>query len=375
MAHVERLPSGKWRVAWRLDGRKQSRTFEDEFEARFFAAGPTANPHYDVLHNEKTRARMAERLYWQNRTPTVVDFGAEVISDPQLSQNTRDMYASALRRIALDPIGEIPVGEVTVRDVEAFFRRLVKSRANVKATLSKILRAAVRHGHLKESPMAAADVKVNNRKRSRLRRGDPRILTAEQVEALARACRSERDALTVRLGAYVGLRAGEVGGLHVDDVDAEDCRIEVRHNAQRTTAGYIVGQPKTATSERSLKVACSLARELADYAAREAREDGTIFWTREGHPMTDQVLTHLVVKACERAGLRRVTFHDLRHTCASLLIAAKMEPKSIQTYLGHASIRMTYDVYGALFPEADEPLAEAMEALRTAAERRALPAG
>jgi hypothetical protein len=62
------------------------------------------------------------------------------------------------------------------------------------------------------------------------------------------------------------------------------------------------------------------------------------------------------------------TFHKLRNTCASFLIAAKLEP--IKTYLGHASITMMYDLYGDLFPKADDPIAEAMGALRAAAGRR-----
>lgn len=373
MAHVEKLPSGKHRVAWRVDGKKRSRTFDDEYDAKFFAAGPEANPHFDVLHNPRARERMQRRNVGP-RVPTVAEFGAEVIDDPQLAQNSRDMYAAALRKVEQDPLGDVPVSEVSEVVVDEFFRRLRANRANVRSVLTKVFRAAVRRGLITRSPMDGADVKVR-RGAAKLRRGDPRILTADQLEALARAARSERDALVIRLGGYVGLRAGEVGGLRVEDVEAEDCRIHVRNNAQRTSAGYQVGRPKTQTSERSPKVPCSLARELADYAARNAREDGTIFWTREGNPMTDQTLTHVVVKAAERAGLRRITFHDLRHTCASLLIAARMEPKAIQTYLGHSSIRMTYDVYGGLFPESDAPLADAMEALRTAAGRKALPAG
>lgn len=108
--------------------------------------------------------------------------------------------------------------------------------------------------------------------------------------------------------------------------------------------------------------------------------DGTIFYTTARNPMTEQSLTYAVVTAAKRIGLYRKeegrqwpTFHKLRNTCASLLIAAKMEPKAVQTYLGHSSIRMTYDLYGDLFPKADDPLADAMEALRAAAERKALP--
>jgi integrase len=68
-----------------------------------------------------------------------------------------------------------------------------------------------------------------------------------------------------------------------------------------------------------------------------------------------------------------ITFHDLRHTAASLMIASGTQPKTVQHYLGHATLAMTMDTYARLFPGDDLPLAEAMGALRSAAERRALP--
>src|SRR5437870_13860991 len=97
--------------------------------------------------------------------------------------------------------------------------------------------------------------------------------------------------------------------------------------------------------------------------------------------MTNESLTGMVLVAAKTAGLYRLddgrhwpTFHKLRNTCASLLIAAKLEPKAVQAYLGHATIGVTYDLYGDLFPRADDPIAEAMGALRAGAERKALPA-
>jgi integrase len=106
-----------------------------------------------------------------------------------------------------------------------------------------------------------------------------------------------------------------------------------------------MGDPKTATSERSLRVPCSIVEDLEALAARDGvLPDGTILRTAQGNPMTDAPLTKAVTTACKKAGLRRVTFHDLRHTCASLLIAARQEPKSIQTYLGHATLAMTSHV-------------------------------
>jgi integrase len=190
----------------------------------------------------------------------------------------------------------------------------------VRSLLAKTFNAAVDEGYITVSPLKQARIRFPKRN-GKLWPGDPRVLTADEVEALARAAGNDRDALAIRLGAYVGLRAGEVGGLRVEDVDVKGCIVHVRRNSQRDGMGL----PKTATSERSLRVPCSLTEDIARYVSEhESLADGTILHTSQRNPMTDQPLTKMVVEACERAGLRRVTFHDLRHTCASLLIAAKV---------------------------------------------------
>jgi hypothetical protein len=69
MASVDKLPSGKYRVRWRVDGKAHSRTFDDFDDARMFTASPTANPSWDVLHNERARARMQRRLPQRSSGP------------------------------------------------------------------------------------------------------------------------------------------------------------------------------------------------------------------------------------------------------------------------------------------------------------------
>ena len=158
------------------------------------------------------------------------------------------------------------------------------------------------------------------------------------------------------------MRAGEVGGLRVEDVDSERHTIEVRSNAQRTSKGYEVGTPKSKSSTRRLQVPVAVIEAIASFLERHpANPDGLILTSAMGNPVTDQLLTHATVKAAKAAGLQRVTFHDLRHTCASLLIAGHNEPKSVQRYLGHSSIRMTFNLYGHLYPNADGPLAAGMQ--------------
>jgi integrase len=356
MASVERH-GDKWRVVWRDAGKKFRKSFTSETEAHRYKNGLAGQL-------EGAAALEAYEVFVEGKlTPTVADFGRDLIDNPQLKPNTRDMYATALRRVESSPLGGMRLGRVTASDLREFFRDLKKNRNNVRSVLAKVFNAAVREGVIQTSPLVQANVKPTERSQK-----DIRTLTVAEVERLAAAATTDRDALCIRIGAYVGLRAGEVGGLRDQDIDVKECRINVRRNASRPTGGVEFGAPKTKTSKRDLKVACSLVEDIARYIeAHPPLADGTLFYTDQGNPVTDQLLSRATVNAAASSDIPRLTFHDLRHTCASLLIKDKHEPKAIMRYLGHSSIRMTYDVYGHLFPKSDDPLAAGMEAAIQAA--------
>jgi integrase len=91
-----------------------------------------------------------------------------------------------------------------------------------------------------------------------------------------------------------------------------------------------------------------------------------VFAAPKGGPLRhNNFYQRLFCPALARAGLPdQVRFHDLRHTCAALLIAQGAHPKAIQAHLGHSSIQVTMDRYGHLFPEALEHLADRLDAVR-----------
>jgi integrase len=366
----------RFRVAYRENGTIKRQSFATEPEAKAFLG--ILKVH---RAGRSELSAITDRMAAGRATPTVGEYATELISDPTLRPNSTRMYRNALKKIAVTSpdLADRPLSKVTVQDIRDLFNWLDANRDNVHRLLSRVFTAAIREGLIRVSPLMQSGIKLSKLK-GRTKRERIRALTADQVEQLARAA-DDRYQLPIRIGAYVGLRAGEVGGLLVEDIDFDACRIYVRRNIQEAEGGgRYVGDPKTATSERDLKVDCSITDDIRDYTKRyPPLDDGTIFYTRYRNAVTDQMLTHAVLVAARKVGLYRreegrqwPTFHKLRNTCASFLIAAKLEPKAIQTYLGHASIKMTYDLYGDLFPKADDPIAEAMGALRAAAERKAL---
>jgi len=177
------------------------------------------------------------------------------------------------------------------------------------------------------------------------------------------------------LAIYTGLRQGELLGLKWDDVDLEDGSLQVRRTLSITKSGPVFTSPKTAGSRRSAKLTSKAIAALKSHLERQLGEmdkvgslwspgdaDGLIFASETGEPLDRRVVTKLKFKPLlKRAGLPEIRFHDLRHTCATLLLTRNVNPKIVSEMLGHASIAITLDTYSHVLPNMRDRAADAME--------------
>jgi integrase len=359
----------RWRVKVRReDGTRGYKSFETKADADSY--GKVAS-QYDVVRvpmDDKMRQRI---MKMQRSAVTLAHYALPLIQDPNLRQSSRDVYGKALGKVEGTDLGNTPIARVTPAQVREFVNGLKVERRNVTQFLGKLFNSAVEEGLITVSPLKRAKVK-----RPSVAQKDIEPLSVAEVERLVEAARegsadprsgSEQDALCIRLGAFTGLRGGEVAGLRVQDIDVAACTIHVRRNVTTTSAGRQVGEPKTKASTRKITVACSLVEALAEWIeANPPGPDGFIFRTSHGNRISSYTLSRATQRAAERAGLRPVSFHDLRHACASMLIHAGADVKTLQHYFGHASARITLDVYGHLMPQSDAALASAMEAMMEA---------
>jgi len=175
------------------------------------------------------------------------------------------------------------------------------------------------------------------------------FLTPQEMQQLLAATTSTIKCL-IATACYAGLRQGEILGLKWKDIDWE-------HNSIRVVRTYHYAhgfsEPKTPSSRRAVPIVGPLKEMLLNYyEAKPGKEpEYLVFPNSKGKPRDRRnLVTRDFEKALEAAHLRKIRFHDLRHSYASLCIAAKMDPKAIQTAMGHSSIRVTLDIYGHLFP-------------------------
>ncbi|KUI29712.1 integrase [Mycobacterium sp. IS-1742] len=233
-----------------------------------------------------------------------------------------------------------------------------------------VLKFAVRAKHLPASPAEGIEL-------PRVGEVEQRFLTHEQLHRLAIAAGRFRTLVFV-LG-YCGLRFGEAAALRVGDVDLAARRIRVRRSVTNVTGRGLVEGPTKNHSARTVPVPRFLADLLSTEAASRA-EDELLFPSRRGGGfVTIGELRWAFDPAAEAIGQAALTPHDLRHTCASLSIAAGCNVKVLQRLLGHKTATMTLDRYGHLFADDLDAIADAFDAaadgLRTVPALKTVPAG
>lgn len=204
-------------------------------------------------------------------------------------------------------------------------------------------------------------------------------LSAEQSRQLLQTASGERFESLYVLAIHVGMRQGELLGLKWEDVDLDTANPTVRVRRTTTRVGkggsYALGEVKTKSSRRTIRLTHGAVNALRSHRVRQAQEklqagslyedQGLVFAGEGGSLVNPSNLRNrsfkpLLARAGLAEGKARTTFHDLRHTCASLLFQRNVHPKFVQELLGHASVAITLDTYSHMLPGMGGEAADAM---------------
>lgn len=162
---------------------------------------------------------------------------------------------------------------------------------------------------------------------------------------------------------FAGLRYGELRALRWEDADLADGVIAVRRSWD-PKAGPI--EPKSRTSRRTVPIPAALRDELLGLRLREPDLDpnGLVFGRTRFEPFHAATIYRRADEAWKSTGLSAgsLRLHQARHTYASFMIAAGVNAKALSTYMGHSSIKVTFDVYGHLMPGSESVAAALLDA-------------
>jgi integrase len=356
---LRRLASGRWQVRYRdLTGAMHTgpHTFTSKTDATRYLAMVEADLHRGAWTDPKlgriTLAEWAKR--WQQTTTN-------------LRPTTRDLYAYLLRRFLLPTFGKATLSSIDVLAVRAWLANLQAQQlspstvAKAYRLLSRILGAAVEAGYLLRNPCT---VKGAGQERA----PEMRFATVAQVAALAAAINPRYRAL-VLVATYGGLRWGELVGLRVKRVDLLHGRVTVAEQVSEVNSQLIPGPPKTEAGRRTVTLpavaAVALAEHLAQFA--EPGPEGLVFPAPEGgYLRRSNFRRRWWLRATRAAGVEGLRFHDLRHSAATLALAAGATTRELMERMGHTSPQVALR-YQHVMAGRDQAIAAALDELVQAA--------
>ncbi|WP_439399337.1 tyrosine-type recombinase/integrase [Bradyrhizobium sp. PMVTL-01] len=377
-----KLPSGliRWQASY-VDGagKRRAKLFERKSDAETWLT----ETRHDLVRGLHTPAGVS---------PTVKQAGALWIkrcNEKGLERSTIRGYEEHTELHIYPFIGAKKLAEMTTPAVNAFADRLRDEGRSpdmvrrVVGSLGAIFREARRRGLSAVDPTAGLDLNLSTRE-------DPRPVIPTKAELQAIITKAEgRWRPLVLTAIFCGLRGSELRGLRWADVDFEDRKINV---TQRADTFHKIGRLKSKAGYRSIPCPPMVINALREWKLVCPKSElGLVFPTGSGkveshsnivqrglYPILlaagltvpEPVLTKAGEPVLDKVGqpvIRQVAKygpHSLRHACASLWIENGMNPKRIQTLMGHSTIQMTFDTYGHLFHdvEADQKAAEDIQA-------------
>jgi integrase len=296
-----------------------------------------------------------------------------------VKETTYANYAYVIHKHISPALGHVTLKTLTPAHVRAFYGE--KARTNLSAAtvrkmhvvLRKSLSQAVSDGLIPRN--AAGFVKPP-------RVGAPgeeiKPLGSEECAAFLKASRGERLEALYLLAVHCGLREGELLALRWEDVDLEAVRpaMLVRRTLTRgeNGRGWVAGASTKSGKGRRVRLTRQAASTLKDHRKRQLEERlrlaglwqdrDLVFPNETGSLLNPSNLRNRSFKRIKaRASVRKdLRFHDLRHTCATLLLSEGVNVKVVSEMLGHASITITLNIYSHVLPDMQDSAADAMEA-------------
>jgi integrase len=284
-------------------------------------------------------------------------------------------YTAIVNQHLKPAFGSTPLRKLEPRQVQSLLGRKLEAGLSsrrvqyIHAVLRASLNKAERWGLVTRNVAKLVDP-------PRVNRPELRPLGPAELQRLFVAVRDHRWEALYVLAAATGMRQGELLGLQWAHVDLQGRTLQVRTALQRIDGELRLVEPKTARSRRRIALPQIAVEALQRHRRRQAEERllaGTdwaasdfVFTTSRGTPIDAASVTRALKRLLKDAGLRDQRFHDLRHACASLMVAQGVHPRVVMEALGHSQISLTMNTYSHVLPEAQKQAADLLDSVLAA---------
>ena len=296
----------------------------------------------------------------------------EASARPRLAPSTFITYEKYVSFYLVPGLGDRQISKLEPLEIQEFYNGLVKKGLsaktvrNIHGVLNSALKQAARWELIRRNPAALVDLPKYNKP-------EMKVFTPEQAAQFMEAVIYSPHKALFSLLLSSGMRPGEALGLKWGDVDTKRGRVHVQRALSRTKEGWVLREPKTPQSRRAIPLPPSVMADLKEHRAAQVEErlrvkdyadHDLVFADSGGEPLNpNNIYKRHFKPLLEDAGLPDLRLYDLRHTCATLLLAAGEHPKVVSERLGHASVTLTLDTYSHVLPDMQDRATAKLESM------------
>ena len=346
--------------------------------------GGKRNRRYKTVKGTKKQAQEALRKF-QNEletgytiTPASMNLGDWMWQWldqylPNIEATTRAGYKDKIKNHIVPHLGNIQLKALTPTTIQKWVNKLhqeqglsPKTIRNAFLNLNAALEKAVVTQMIPHNPCKGVVLPKNQKYTAQ-------IYTTQEIKDPLKIAEGTDMYLPLLLVCYVGFRRGELLALQWDHIDFNKGIIHIQSNRVVADSKVSTKAPKSAAGKRSITVGSSILSELklarAQYNSNKLAmgagftDSGLVVCQLDGKPFRPESMTQKWERFVQKHGLKHIRFHDLRHSCATMMVEAGIDFKTIQTRIGHANISTTMDVYAHCTPAMDQKAADKVDDL------------
>lgn len=283
---------------------------------------------------------------------------------------TKAGYEEKIRNYIKPALGHIPVNALKTTNIQKWVNDLSQNKKlasktikNAFQNLNSAMNKAVELKMISSNPCTYVQLPKDKKK-------DFEVYTADEIKKALNAANGTDFYLPLLLLVSLGLRRGELTGLRWNDIDLNNATVTIRNTIVNVNGKPTEKSPKSQAGNRTLTIGDDLLnvlkRERIKYFdtalfSPKFTAFGYVVHTDKGTPYNPDSISQKWTRFCEKNNLKHIRLHDLRHSCATLMIANGVDPKTVQHRLGHADISVTMNTYAHCTPQMDKIAAEKID--------------
>jgi len=360
---IYKRPDGRWTSVINLgyEGGKLKRQYfygktRDDVAGKLTEALQKHRHGLPVAFERQTLAQFLDRWLADSVKPTV-------------RPNTYYSYEQNVRLYLKPHLGSIQLSRLTPQNIQSFMNAQLKEGRSSRlinyqrTVLRCALNEAVKWNLVARNAAALVDPQ-------QYIKAEIVPLNSEDANKFLEAIKGDPLETVFHVALSLGLREGEILGLRWQDIDLDKQIVRVRGSLQRIDKKLKLVEPKTEKSKRTLPIPDSLVfslrarrtKQLEEklLAGAEWQENGLVFTTSRGTPLSARNVIRSYHRLLAKGKVKRRRFHDLRHSCATFLLAKNIPARTVMDILGHSNISLTMNTYSHVMPEMLRDAADAM---------------